>query len=173
MARYCTCIIFFQGHNQEHYTGQLHALGCGALANCSRNESRQPKSQIVPLPQHHLLLVIGLKYLPFILAQTAVWLYWYLLFFSSLASGMITRKIRPKLSKFLCYVPLFVPSFIKKMSSVLNPKSFTCFWLQHRCMYLGALLLSSASTNDQKDIFPLIKLKLHRQIPGFLYRLLL
>lgn len=144
--------------------GQLHALGCGALTNCSRNESR---SQIVPLPRHHLLLVIGVKYLPFILAQTTVWLYWYLLFFSSLASGKITRKIRSKLSKFLCYVPLFVPSFIKKMRSVLNPESF---WLQHRFMYLGMLLLSSTSTNDQKDIFPLIKLKLHRQISGFLYQ---
>lgn len=128
MARYCNCRVgFFQGRNQEHYMGQLHALGCGALANCSRNESRQPRSQTVPLPRHHLLLVIGVKFLPFILAQTTVWLYWYLLFFSSLASGMITRKIRPKLSKFLCYVPLFVPSFTKKNEKCLKPRVLHLF----------------------------------------------
>ena len=72
MARQCNCLLFFfQGRNQEHYTGQLHGLGSGALANCGRNESRQPKSQIVALPQHRLLLVNWGK-IPFILAQTTV-----------------------------------------------------------------------------------------------------
>lgn len=39
----------------------------------------------------------------------------------SIESGGITRKMEPSSSKFFCYILLFTASFIKKMSSVLNP----------------------------------------------------
>lgn len=62
------------------------------------------------------------------------------------------------------------------MGSVLNPESFTCFWLQQKYMILGILILldwTSPDLNDQKDIFLLIKLKLHTQISCSLYQPLL